>query len=607
MNPRDLIRLVVAFLVATGTCWAAPAAATVNTVLVRPPEPTTCDPVTLVAEGVLGGCDSLVSVEVTGPVEIPDWAGPLPAYATRIGIKVLREGTACPEIVKLYSRALPMGPLPMGQHMVTATEWVVDPEGTVLDSSVANATFTVTAREACDTDPCVLLGFTPRIATDLACDAQGAPGGQGCFNVDLLSTVPVGGVQCRIQITDEQGQPLPAGSFTPTMVSTTSRSEGMQLAWEADGSAVELMLYSPTGATLAPGHGPILRICYDVGANVEPDVYAIRFEESLVADANGNELFTCPTFRQILGRFCVGEIRGCDVNGDGVPDIRDIVRLVRCALAGDACPDTIAARADCNDDDAVDVRDVICCVRQLLAQPSSGAWNPPQAPGIGTPLRIGFTGPAAWETGIAGRATIELVPDLDFGGVEFQVASSDGIRVTSLTAGPGYLVQWERDVEGMARAVLLRQGSVVPSGSTRITVAFERVDGGSGGELRIEGVRTVTWDAATFAPYVVTAGAATIPVASPAAPQVYAARPNPFLGTTEIPYSLPAAGRVSLRVFDVSGRLVATLVDGERPAGVSRAAWDGKDASGRSLPAGIYFAKLSAAGVERTARIMRLR
>ncbi len=610
MNPRDRIHRTAALCAAAALfVFAAPAAATVTGVAVHPSAPTTCDPVTLTAEGTFGGCDSVVSAEVSEPEEIPEWAGPLPAYVTRIRVTVLRDGTRCPAIIKLYTRDFAMGPLPMGQHFVRATEWVVDPEGALLDSSEANTTFTVTAREACDTEPCVLLGFMPRITADVACDARATPGGQGCFHVGLFSTIPVGGVQCRIQITDDRGQPLPAGSFTPTMVATTARSAGMQVAWQADGSAIEVMLFSTTGASIPPGHEPILRACYDVGANVAPDVYSMRFELSLVADTNGNELFPCPTFRQSLGRFCVGEILGCDVDGDGGSDIRDIIRLVRCALAGEACPDTIAAHADCNEDGAVDVRDVICCVRRLLAQPSEGALNPPQAPGIWAPLRIGFTGAAAWTSGLAGRATIELVPDLNFGGTEFQVAPSDGIRITSLTAGPGWLVQWERDVEGVARAVLLRQGSLVQYAPVRVTVGFERVGSGFGsaGELRIENVRTASWDDAAYAPYVVTAGAAAIPAGSPAAPQIHAARPNPFSGATEIPYSLPAAGRVSLRVFDVSGRLVRTLIDGERPAGVGRAAWDGKDASNRPLPAGVYFAKLSAAGVERTTRIMRLR
>jgi flagellar hook assembly protein FlgD len=65
--------------------------------------------------------------------------------------------------------------------------------------------------------------------------------------------------------------------------------------------------------------------------------------------------------------------------------------------------------------------------------------------------------------------------------------------------------------------------------------------------------------------------------------------PNPFNPTTEIKMTLPQAGRVSLKVFNVRGELVRTLVDGEMSAGVQRITWNGTSDAGRQVASGVYF------------------
>ena len=81
--------------------------------------------------------------------------------------------------------------------------------------------------------------------------------------------------------------------------------------------------------------------------------------------------------------------------------------------------------------------------------------------------------------------------------------------------------------------------------------------------------------------------------------------PNPFNPSTIIPYQLPAATRVRLEVFNILGQRVATLVDGERPAGFHTAAWNATDASGRGVGSGVYLYRLLGGG-ERLTRSMVL-
>jgi hypothetical protein len=64
--------------------------------------------------------------------------------------------------------------------------------------------------------------------------------------------------------------------------------------------------------------------------------------------------------------------------------------------------------------------------------------------------------------------------------------------------------------------------------------------------------------------------------------------PNPFNPQTQIAFDLPSAGRAEIRIYDVRGRLVRTLVDKKRPAGHQIFRWDGRDDDGRAVASGTY-------------------
>jgi hypothetical protein len=80
-------------------------------------------------------------------------------------------------------------------------------------------------------------------------------------------------------------------------------------------------------------------------------------------------------------------------------------------------------------------------------------------------------------------------------------------------------------------------------------------------------------------------------IPSPAVP-LLAAGPTPFNRSLEIRCTLPEAGRARLSVYDLSGRLVATLADEDRNAGRFVRTWDGKNDSGKDTAAGVYVVRL---------------
>ena len=72
-------------------------------------------------------------------------------------------------------------------------------------------------------------------------------------------------------------------------------------------------------------------------------------------------------------------------------------------------------------------------------------------------------------------------------------------------------------------------------------------------------------------------------------------QPNPFNPSTTIGFSLRRTSLVKLRVYDVAGRLVRTLHDGELAAGHHAVAWDGRDGDGRRVQSGTFLYRLESA------------
>lgn len=72
--------------------------------------------------------------------------------------------------------------------------------------------------------------------------------------------------------------------------------------------------------------------------------------------------------------------------------------------------------------------------------------------------------------------------------------------------------------------------------------------------------------------------------------------PNPFGAETRVAYSVARRQRVRIRIYDVGGRLVRTLVDDEVDPGAYDARWDGRDADGRRAASGVYFARMVSGG-----------
>ena len=85
------------------------------------------------------------------------------------------------------------------------------------------------------------------------------------------------------------------------------------------------------------------------------------------------------------------------------------------------------------------------------------------------------------------------------------------------------------------------------------------------------------------------------------------ASPNPFNPVTTVSYGTPSEAKVSLVVYNVAGRQVRTLVDGEVDAGYHVAVWDGRDDHGVEVSSGVYFCRMVAEGFDDSTKMVLLK
>jgi hypothetical protein len=89
---------------------------------------------------------------------------------------------------------------------------------------------------------------------------------------------------------------------------------------------------------------------------------------------------------------------------------------------------------------------------------------------------------------------------------------------------------------------------------------------------------------------------------TPAVTALGPATPNPFNPTTTIAYELANGGHVTIKVYDVTGKLVTTLVDGDMPGGQHQVTWEAK-----SVSSGVFFYRMTAPGFVQTRKMVLLK
>lgn len=94
-------------------------------------------------------------------------------------------------------------------------------------------------------------------------------------------------------------------------------------------------------------------------------------------------------------------------------------------------------------------------------------------------------------------------------------------------------------------------------------------------------------------------------VTNPQSPS-FRVSPNPTRGEATLSFSLPAEADVEAAVYDVAGRKVSSIGRGHFSAGSHKLSWDGRDASGKAAPSGVYFVRLDRGTESLVTRMVRI-
>lgn len=83
--------------------------------------------------------------------------------------------------------------------------------------------------------------------------------------------------------------------------------------------------------------------------------------------------------------------------------------------------------------------------------------------------------------------------------------------------------------------------------------------------------------------------------------------PNPFNPTTTIAFTMPQTAGVTVRVYNVLGQVVKTLVNGTLPSGTHQVQWDATDNSGAGVSSGLYVYRMETEAFQATKKLVLMK
>jgi Subtilase family/Fervidolysin N-terminal prodomain/Abnormal spindle-like microcephaly-assoc'd, ASPM-SPD-2-Hydin/HYDIN/CFA65/VesB-like, Ig-like domain/FlgD Ig-like domain/Viral BACON domain len=246
-----------------------------------------------------------------------------------------------------------------------------------------------------------------------------------------------------------------------------------------------------------------------------------------------------------------------DWNSNGVPDL--MLKFPRAAVEaalqeGDQVPVTVTGEID--DVCTFTGTDMVRVIRPHLTHPNGG-----ESYVAGVRALVEWQNPNGWTVD---HAQIQYSPD---NGDNWSV-------VDDHLTGQSYVwaVPLEPTQNGRLRVVLVDGNGVM---------GYDSSDG----------------------PFIVQTSTTGIAETLPTVHRLYQNSPNPFQGATRTAFDLPEPGKVTLKVFDLSGREVRVLADEWYPAGNHEVSWNARDAAGNPIAGGIYFLHIQAGSFSDTKRM----
>jgi len=428
-------------------------------------------------------------------------------------------------------------------------------------------------------------------------DGHGAPGSTGnLVEISLVNTIPVAGMQftlCDIP-----------NWLTATGGNSTPRTPGFTVSVADNDTCVMVLLFNTSGDSILADSDPVLQLVYDVdggapvGSTITMDIHDV-----IVSDPHANPI----AVEEKDGVFVLG-LKG-DLNGDGKINILDIIRKVNIILRNPPPPTEYELwAADDNCDGSVNILDIILEVRCILYGECDFCSG--KLAKISTqPARIGID-QVAYTVPDQLTVPIGIETPVPVAGVQLTLNyDSDKlvpgeVQTTELT--DGFTVASRAESGRLTLLLYSTTGQLIPAGSGPVVqIPFKLCsEKAGGGRLHFEEAILAGENGGAIP--VITKDAL-LPAAVPKSYGLSQNYPNPFNPETNIGYQLPEEGWVTLKVYNIEGQLVRTLVEGQREAGRYEVKWDRCDGFGKSVSSGIYFYRLKAGEFTQTRRMILIK
>jgi len=426
----------------------------------------------------------------------------------------------------------------------------------------------------------------------------GVPGAKDRFvDVELNSENDIYGVQFDLSWDPNIIQ---IDSFVRT-VRTSSFSLRTNLGDSA--GVVTVLLFGLENQVITAATGPILSFSVSVDSlsecGVDVPLVLSEAREAIVIGGASQPLATTDGLFYV---DCFG-----DVNSDTYVDVADVVDLVAYILGTISFDARELEAADVNQDSTVDVGDLVGMINVILGLPVEG----PPVGGFAAPLATIELDCENLKKGFSGDAHIWADLLVPVAGAQFEI-NYDPEQLSFSTPvlterSDGFIIEYQDDKKGNLKAVMYSLvGDAIQTGKGNILSLPVEVKSSLSDELEVDLSDVV----------LANPGAVVIPVSGYSTlPKRFGLSqnyPNPFNPQTTIQYEIggddaQAQVHATLKIYNILGQKVRTLVDEDKSPGAYRIVWDGRDENGERVASGVYLYRFTADEYSETKKMVMMK
>ena len=462
------------------------------------------------------------------------------------------------------------------------------------------AKFKAKDEHACSTSATVRIRIieTLRDFLIVSSDEGGVPGShERLVPILLTNSIPIYGFQFTLR-------------WDPTKVDIDSFARTDAIAGfsmytnlgDSSGKAT-VLVFGLASQTIPAGMETVLYAAFSVDDHAPPVEVPLLLENAREATNPGDP---SQPLGMVNGKFTI-DMFG-DANTDRLVDIADVVSVVAYILGNIGFTPRQFMAADVVPNDTINVADLVGVIKIIL-----GSWSGPSpSPYLG-PMALVRLDYGDLQVGEAGEVKVLANLEVPVAGAQIKIdydpkqLSFQAPRLSDRSNN--FIAEYKDDKQGKLTVLLYNlSNDPISPGEGNILSLPTRVSPNAMNKIKLEITDVVLADQ----------NAVEIPVdyGKPSVPKAFELSqnyPNPFNPTTTIKYFLPSVANgdqtlvTTLRIYNVLGEVVKTLVNEPKSPGVYYEVWDGKDNQGNQVASGIYFYRLSAGKFSETKKMVLLK